>query len=336
MATAMDTRRMPGAIGKSLARSIAAAIVLLCAVQSQSLAGEPIPPAKRISASVVTTIAAPEDQPMHMPTDVAVDSKARIYVADGANNRILRFSADGKLEEQISEIGENRLDRPVGVTVDAKDQLWIADTGNHAIFVLDSDGKLVTGITPLQIDATGPADPTDIAVTADGKRTYVVDNDHHRILARDNQTRRWTSLGTNGRALGQFQWPFMLCVGAENYVYVTEAIGARVQQISPSDRWAGEIGRWGVELGEFYRPKGIAADAKGRLYVSDSTMGVVQVFSARGVNEGVLTGADGQPLRFKHPMGMCFDRQGRLYVVELTAGRVAVVAMAPPAAATKE
>jgi sugar lactone lactonase YvrE len=104
-------------------------------------------------------------------------------------------------------------------------------------------------------------------------------------------------------------------------------IGSRLQTISPTDRWAGEIGRWGIELGQLYRPKGVAADAKGRIFVSDSTTAVVQVFGPRGALEGVLTDKDGAPLRFQHPMGLSFDRKGQLYVVELAANRVAVVSL---------
>jgi sugar lactone lactonase YvrE len=119
----------------------------------------------------------------------------------------------------------------------------------------------------------------------------------------------------------------MICIAPDRYVYATEAIGARVQRISPADLWAGQVGRWGVELGQLYRPKGVAVDRQGELYVSDSTLGVVQVFSPLSRLEGVLTDARGKPLRFDHPMGLCFDAGGRLYVVELRAHRVAVVAL---------
>lgn len=292
------------------------------------IAVEPIPADKRIAARVVKTIAAPADQPMHMPTDVALDSKGRLFVADGANHRILRFDAAGKFEEAIAEVGNVQFKKPVGIAVDSSDQLWIADTGNHRVVLVNPDATKAEPITPLKIDDAGPCDPTDLVVTPDGKRTYIVDNENHRILVRENATRKWSSLGAPGRALGQFQWPFMICVGKDNYLYVCEAIGARVQQITPDHRWAGQIGHWGVELGQFYRPKGLAADSQGRLFVSDSTMGVIQVFSARGMIEGVLTDKDGRPLRFEHPMGMAFDRTGQLYVVELRANRVAVVSLA--------
>ncbi len=312
----------------SLASRVFWSAALAMAVGAAARAGEPVPADKRIAATVLSTLAAPAEQRMHMPTDVAVDSQGRIFVADGANDRILRFTPDGKLDEAITEVGQHKLKRPVGITVDAQDQLWIADSGNHAIIVRDKDGKLVSGIVPLQIDASGPADPTDIVITPDGKRTYVADNDHHRVLVRDNATRQWTALGDFGRGIGQFQWPFMLAAGPDNYVYVSEAIGSRVQKISPTGKWAGELGRFGVELGQLYRPKGLVVDGQGRVFVNDSTMKVIQVFSSRGGNLGVLTDAKGNPLRFEHPMGMCFDGKSRLLVVEMTGHRVAVVELA--------
>ena len=287
-----------------------------------------IPAEKQIRGSVVAKIESSKEQAMHMPTDVAVDGRGRVFVADGANDRIVQFGVDGKCNKAFTEIGGQKLNRPVGLAIDATDQLWIADRGNHRLLVVSADGLKATSITPMKLDESGEADPTDVAITPDGKRTYIADSNRHRVLVRDNQTFKWKFLGEFGQTLGQFQYPFMICVGAEDHAYVTEAVGARVQSISPDGRWAGQIGKWGVELGQFYRPKGIAADSSGRIFVSDSSLGVVQVFSSRGALQGVLCGSDGKPLRFEHPMGMCFDRQGRLYVVELKANRVAVVSLA--------
>jgi DNA-binding beta-propeller fold protein YncE len=294
-----------------------------------------IPESFRIPATILRTIEAPPDQPMRMPTDVAVDAQSRVYVADGANDRVVRFAPDGQVELVLRTIGDVALKQPVGLSVDARNRVWIADSGNGRLLVVSADGQLDETIPLPTPEGAQQADPTDVALTPDDARTYVVDNDNHRLLVRDNASGQWTSLGGEGRGLGRFQWPFMLCVGAEGYVFVTEAIGARVQRLSPDDRWAGALARWGVQLGELYRPKGIAADAAGRLYVSDSTLGVIQAFQPRGEVAGVLTAADGTALKFQHPMGMCFDRQGRLLVVELGANRVAVVAIRSDASGSK-
>lgn len=301
-----------------------------------------IPPRERVIARTVQTLAASADQPLNMPTDVAVDRAERVYIADGVNDRIVRLRPDGSLDAVIREAAGRALNRPVGLFVDAADRLWIADTGNGRIVSVEfpspepgpapevgsQRSEVNVGrseaINLPEPETGGVPDLTDVALSADGARVYVVDNDAHRVLVRDSEG-KWTRLGASGRSLGQLEWPFMIAVSPSGEAYVSEAVGARVQRLSADFQWAGTIARWGVERGQLYRPKGVALDAAGRLFVSDSTLGVVQVFDRRGGLVGVLTEDGGAALRFDHPMGMCFDGEGRLYVVELKPGRVAVI-----------
>lgn len=327
-------RARPIAFDSALARTPNAAMrlpalltILLLLPCALAWASEPIPPDKRLPASIIATLQPPATQPFHMPTDVAVDSKGRVYVADGAQNRIVRLSSDGRLDSIISEFDHLTLNRPAGICVDAADALWIADTGNHRIVSVRSDGTPLRTFSSPQPAAAHEFDPSDLAIQPDGRRLYVVDKNNHRLLILTFATGQWAAMGSMGSGHGHFQWPFMICTAPNRYVYITDVIGARVHRISGSDRWAGEVGAFGVELGKLYRPKGIAADAAGRLFVSDSTLNVVQVFSPDGNIEGVLCDAQGSPLHFEHPMGMCFDHDGRLYVVELMADRVAVVSI---------
>jgi len=292
-----------------------------------------IPAANRIEARIVRTISIEGEDAMHMPTDVAVDSHSRVFIVD-TRDRVLCFNAEGKLELVITNPDGQKLNKPVGLAVDKKDQLWIADTGNHRVLAVSGKGKLLETIDLPKSANDQPVNPTDVAVTADGKRVYVVDNDGHRLLVRESAG-VWTILGRFGRALGQFQWPFMIDIGPRGHVYVSEVIGASVQRISADDLWAGRVGQWGVQMGQFYRPKGVAVDNTGRSYVSDSTLQVVQVFSPDGDFMGVLTDSEGKPLRFAHPMGMCFDAKGQLYVVELEANRVAIVSLPESGTTTK-
>jgi DNA-binding beta-propeller fold protein YncE len=290
---------------------------------------EPMPAEKRVGATVVATLTA-ESPSMHMPTDVAVDSKGNVYVADGARDRIVTFSPEYKVRSATTRPAGQQLKRPVGLCVDARDNLWIADTANHRLLVIGAGGEVASDLPLPKTDQGKDADPTDVVVTADGRRTYVVDNPNHRVLVRDNNAGgKWTALGRPGRGIGQFEYPFMTAIGKDGDVLISEAIGARVQTLTAQDRWAGAVGAWGVELGHFHRPKGVATDAAGRIFVGDSTLNVIQVFDPRGQVEGVLTDAGGRPFYFKHPMGMTFDAKGRLYVVELAANRVAVVELQP-------
>ncbi|MGA2499731.1 MAG: NHL repeat-containing protein [Tepidisphaeraceae bacterium] len=301
----------------------AAISVFLGLVLPAVLAAVPIPADKAIVATVERHIEMPAgQQPMHMPNAVAVDSLGAVFVSDGADNRIVRFGPKG----EFTNIIEGGFSQPDGIFVDRSDKLWIADAGNHRVVCTDAGGKVLDTIA-LPANKDKAAKPTDVLLTPDGSRMYVVDNANHRILIRDTRAGTWTVMGSAGSALGQFQYPFMIAIGEENYVYVTEAVGGRAQMISPTDRWAGQVSRWGVELGQVYRPKGIATNSRGQVFISDSTLCVVQVFSARGLLEGILTDDQRQPLHFQHPMGMCFDASGKLYVVELKANRVAVLSL---------
>lgn len=326
------------------ARLLAAAAGLLACVAFCQ--GVTIPTNQRIPAQVVSTLAAPVGNDMDMPTDVAVDAAGRVYVADGVKSRIVVLGNDGTFAGAIVAAGDVSLVRPVGLSIDAQDRLWIADPGLHRVLSVATTGgaawpaqtTLLANLEPPSVrrgEALVPADPTDVAVTADGSQIAIVDDAHHRLVAYDPKTRAMQVIGGLGRGLGEFEYPFSIGIGPGNYIYVCEAIGARVQRITPAGKPSGQIGHWGVEVGQFYRPKGLAVSPAGLVYVSDSTLGVVQVFRTDGTFLGVLTDPQGQPLRFQHPMGMALDPQGRLLVTELAANRVAVVAVSLPPSATR-
>lgn len=321
------------------------AVVLVVLTGAAVCAAATIPPAQRLAAQVVVTLAAPADSPMNMPTGVAVDAAGRVYVADGVNRRVVVLDSDGRFAGAIQSAGETALARPMGLHVDTQGRLWIADASLNRVMAVATNGDkwparadLLLEVRPPLVrrdKGLEPAAPTDMAVSRDGSQLYIVDNQHHRLILQDLKTQATQVVGGPGQGLGQFQWPFTISLGPDGYVYVCEAIGARVQRLNPAGRPAGRIGRWGVEMGELYRPKGVVVGSDGSVYVSDSTLDVVQVFHTDGTLRGVLTDAQGAPLRFQHPMGLALDARGRLYVVELTANRVAVVTIAGTSPATR-
>ncbi len=327
-----------------------AAVVMGLAVIAGAV--DPLPDGQRVLACitgglVIRAEPAPPDQaaqpPLRMPTDVAVDSTGRVFVADGVNNRVVVFDASGRAAPPITVAEGVNLSRPTGLAVDARDRLWIADTANRRVVVVADAGRELIEIIPLpQANSEIPVDATDLAVSPDLAWLYVADNDNHRLLVRDNRTRQWSTVGRRGPALGQMLWPFMLACDPDGRVYVTEAIGARVQRFVPAGGAGGAAGPaefgalraeravavWGLQAGQVYRPKGIAADRAGRVFVSDSTTGAVQVFAPTGRLIGALSGPDGRPIRFDHPMGLAVGPGSVLYVVELKADRVAAVSLA--------
>lgn len=259
---------------------------------------------------------------MRMPTAAAVAADGRVFVADGVNDRIVVFGADGAVEGEIRRVGEAPLSNPVGLRIDAGGRLWIADNGHARVVVRAPDGTLERILT-VPDDWTGPPpDVTDVALTPDGGAAWLVDNDHHRLLRVDLATNQITTVGERGESLGRFQYPFSLAISHRGDLFVTDTINGRAQILNAAGEPTGSLGLYGVELGHFHRPKGLALDASGNVWIADGTLNVVQVFTPDGRLIDVLRDAEGRPLKFELPMHVSFDAAGFLYVVELRADRV--------------
>lgn len=259
---------------------------------------------------------------MRMPTAVAVDAAGGVFVADGVNDRILRFGPDGKMSAEIRRVGDKTLSRPMSVKIDAKGQLWIADTGNGRVLVRATDGTLVREIAPQPGKGGRKADITDMVVCGDGETVWLVDNDNHRLIRFGTDADQPALFGVKGEALGQLHHPFMAASGKNGDLFVSDVINARVHVLTAAGEFTRTIGSYGLDIGQSYRPKGVAVDAQDNVWVADGTLGVVQVFTSAGRIVDVLRDEAGRPFRFDSPCGITFDTQGHLYVVELVPARV--------------
>ena len=78
------------------------------------------------------------------PTNVAVDAKGDIYVADTINNRIQIFDAEGNFLSMFGRGGDGPgyFGRPKGLAVDRDGHIWVADTSMDRVQVFDRKGQL--------------------------------------------------------------------------------------------------------------------------------------------------------------------------------------------------
>jgi len=146
---------------------------------------------------------------MNTPTSVFVDANGTLWVADRANNRVLRFDnaatkpngapADGVLGQtdfvtNTNGLTASAMDTPWGVFVDNGGRLWVADRKNNRVLRFDnasakSNGAPADGVigepdfTTSVFNKTrgGLGEPRGVAVDGLG-RLYVVDEGNTRVM----------------------------------------------------------------------------------------------------------------------------------------------------------
>lgn len=121
---------------------------------------------------------------LNLPRDVTVAPDGSLYVVDGGNFRVQKFSPDGTFISTFGSIGRQggQFSRPKEGALDKDGNIYVADAafGNFQIF--NPEGQLLLAIGR-RSDKGGPAKfmlPAGIAVDTDG-RIYFVDQFFQKV-----------------------------------------------------------------------------------------------------------------------------------------------------------
>lgn len=253
------------------------------------------------------------------PFDVAV-RQGRVYVSDSVQRLVLVFDIAAGRFFEIGMEKEGRLAKPLGIAITADGTLYVADVTARRVMVYDMDGAFLRII--------GHADhlqrPSDVALSPDGRRLYVVDtggveNESHTIAVFDTASgEHLTNIGQRGAAEGDFNLPLQAAVSHDGTLYVVDSGNFRVQAFDPDGTFRHAFGSVGRFPGQFARPKGIAVDGEGRIYVIDTAFGNFQIFDPEGalLMYAGERGHAGYPGKYMLPAGIAVDEDGRVYVVD--------------------
>jgi len=278
-----------------------------------------------VPIKLVTTIGGKEGKArLRHPSSVLVAKDGKIFVLDGAVNRVAVFSSSGKF---LYDFGTAHLNMPLGMAMDNRGRIYVTDTKNGRIQIFSSQGKHLKQIDLPKNKNGIPTEPVDVAIDNKKDLLYIVDNKNHRLLVHDLKKNTTAKIvGKMGQAEGEFRWPFSISINDKGVVHVVDVVNTTVRTIRPAENWrfGYDIGGWGIQKGEFYRPKGIAINAKGESFVSDSYLGVIQIFDQKGHFLAVLADADKKIHRFTTPTRLFIDKHNKLYVVEMFANRITI------------
>lgn len=92
----------------------------------------------------------PEGGSLNKPTDLYIDGRDNVYIADTGNNRIVQLDKDGNFVRDYTDAG--RLNAPEGVYVDADGDVYVGDTQNERIVHLDPSDVFIEEFVKPQSD----------------------------------------------------------------------------------------------------------------------------------------------------------------------------------------
>lgn len=231
-----------------------------------------------------------------------------VLIADTANSRIRRVTADGALIVRVAGDGtdipglsgdggpatEARVNGPQGVSPLADGSYVIADTGNHRLRRVTPDGIITTmagttrgfggdgGLaTAAQLDS-----PRDVAQLIDGS-ILVADTGNHRIrrIAPDGTITTIAGTGTEGgagdggpAAAAQLAFPRDVAPLADGGIAIADTGNNRVRRIAPNGTIAtiaggspGDGGDGGPAVNAQLRaPSGVTPLTNGALLIADT------------------------------------------------------------------
>jgi peptidylamidoglycolate lyase len=213
---------------------------------------------------------------------LTVDHEDNVWVTDGKDHQVFKFSSAGKLLMTLGAKGVPGLDgthfnRPTDVLVAPNGDIYVTDGyGNRRVAQFNSAGKFIRdwgseGDQPGQFN-----NPHGLAMDKDGK-LYVADRENSRIQIFTSEGKfldLWKS-----KELGR---PWGLDIADDGFLYVAD--GGDLQPDPPNRNRAmrldltGKIhevwGSFGSADGQFYWAHDIAVGSDGAVYVCDVNVGM--------------------------------------------------------------
>ena len=103
------------------------------------------------------------------PTNLALDSKGRLYVGDTGAFRVQVYDADGTYLRSVGEMGDSlgQFARVKGVAVDRENRLYAVDAMSKVVQIFDGQGRLLTWFDDPESGSVAQTLPSKVVVDYD-------------------------------------------------------------------------------------------------------------------------------------------------------------------------
>ncbi|MFW6195384.1 MAG: peptidyl-alpha-hydroxyglycine alpha-amidating lyase family protein [Chloroflexota bacterium] len=257
----------------------------------------------------------PEAWLFTLASDVAVDSRDRVFVFSRGRHPVTVWTPDGDF---ITSWGEGEFKDPHGIYIDASDNIWLTDTQRHVVTKNTQQGDILLelGTRDHAYPTTGPDGqnglpfnmPSGVALNAEGD-IFVSDGYGNRRVHRfspDGDLQK--SWGRGGKGPGEFALLHNIGIDERGRVFICDRENSRIQLFD-------QDGKYLEEWTDILNPGDVYMGPDHLVYVAEQGRPTgVSIFTLDGE---LLSRWRGPEAGMEAPHGIWGDSAGNVYVAEI-------------------
>jgi len=221
-----------------------------------------------------------EQGQMNSPQGISVNIKGDIFISDTGNNRIQKFSGEGKFIKLVGGFGWGtaQFDEPVSVWARDGLRVLIADKNNHRIMHYDSNLNFVTAIDGADFHNESLRFRFPVGILrSDPGDLFIIDSENNRIVRINSVGIPEHSFGGYGSPGNPLINPVKIAAKGSDKIYVSDAGRKEIVTYDYFGNYLIAMGK-----GVLQQPAGLDIDEKGNILVCDTPASQVKVFNSAG------------------------------------------------------
>jgi len=271
----------------------------------------------------VATIGSPGNQAGQLlnPLGISTDLEGNIYIADTGNDRIQKFSSEGKYLKQTGGFGwdNGQFNRPTDILVNKNFNILVVDSRNQRIQQFDQRLNFIRAyyLKDSLLTQTQFGNIYAIEVGPNGD-IFITDPENELIYQLTLFGTFRQSFAYFGYGPGEVQQPAGLSFSPQGELYVCSQAE---QRIVIFDLFGNFLGDFGQQV--LTSPLGIVVDRWGYCFVSDSKKQKILIFNPRGQLVGTFGRPGNGPGEFNKPADLALtENENYLLVCDSGNGRL--------------
>ena len=206
------------------------------------------------------------------PSSIAIDDRGDVLLVDGCNNRIQKYSSQGKFLAEAGCRGKGQLQfsEPEGLAINpVSKKIYVVDNNSHRIQVLNEDLTFDLAFGSKGLQDGDLYYPWGITCSTEGD-VYITDSGSCCVKVFTSNGQFLREFGSGGDIEGCLKWPTGICLAKNGVVYVSDYGNHRIAVFTTEGKFLRCFGSRGTSWDEFGNVRGLAIDKNGVLYVCDT------------------------------------------------------------------